>query len=56
MYIRPMTQNEEQDRIAYTAVEASMAWSGWGSPVGLSILLVAIGIFLVCLHMAGILH
>jgi hypothetical protein len=47
---------EQQDRISRSAVEASMAWSGWGSPVGLAILLTSVGIFLVCLHLAGILH
>lgn len=41
---------------------AAMRWSGWGSPVGLAILLTSIGLFicsfgffLVCLHWAGLL-
>jgi len=50
------TDTEQQDRIARAAMTASLAWSGWGSPVGLSILLVSIGVFLVCLHTAGLLH
>jgi hypothetical protein len=41
------------DRIA---VQAALSWSGWGSPVGLSVLLVSLGLFLVCLHWAGILR
>ncbi|MGE0789036.1 MAG: hypothetical protein AB7S26_25410 [Sandaracinaceae bacterium] len=42
---------ERADRYALT----SMSWSGWGSPVGIAILIAAIGFFLVCLHEAGIL-
>jgi hypothetical protein len=51
------TPDREQTKdIERLAVGATLHWSGWGSPVGLSVLLVAIGIFLVCLHGAGILH
>jgi hypothetical protein len=35
---------------------AAMSWAGWGSPVGVGILLAASGFFLVCLHWANILH
>ncbi len=35
---------------------AAMSWSGWGSPVGVAILLASVGFFLVCLHWANILH
>ncbi|MCA9564488.1 MAG: hypothetical protein KC561_13420, partial [Myxococcales bacterium] len=35
---------------------ALVRWSGWGSPVGLSILLSASGFFLVCLHWAGFIN
>jgi hypothetical protein len=52
----PLTPTEQQQRIEYTAVSASLGWSGWGSPVGLAILVVAAGFFLVCLHWAGIVH
>src|SRR5258708_32796571 len=47
------------DRIAANeqiAVKAALGWSGWGSPVGLGILVVCVGLFLGCLHSAGILH
>ena len=47
---------EQQNRIEYTAVAASLGWSGWGSPVGLAILVAAIGFFLLCLHWAGFVH
>jgi hypothetical protein len=50
------SSTEQQNRIEHLAVAASMGWSGWGSPVGLSILLVSVGFFLVCLHWAGFVH
>ncbi len=50
----PNADIDQQRRIEYTAVAASLDWSGWGSPVGLSILISAVGFFLLCLHWAGI--
>jgi hypothetical protein len=47
---------EQQHRIEHTAVAASLGWSGWGSPVGLGILLTSVGLFILCLHWAGIVH
>jgi hypothetical protein len=44
---------EQQQRIERTAVKAALSWSGWGSPIGLGFLLVSVGVFLVCLHLAG---
>jgi hypothetical protein len=32
------------------------SWFSWGSPVGLGLFLVEIGVFLWLLHLAGILH
>jgi hypothetical protein len=52
----PIRDLEQQNRIEHTAVAASLGWSGWGSPVGLGVLVIAVGVFLVCLHLAGILH
>jgi len=49
-------QTEQQHRIEHTAVAASLGWSGWGSPVGLGILLTAVGFFVLCLHWAGVIH
>jgi hypothetical protein len=49
----------DHDRIAAhdtIAVKAALSWSGWGSPVGVSVLIASVGFFLVCLHWAGILH
>jgi hypothetical protein len=34
----------------------SMHWYGWGSPVGLSIMLVGIGVFVWFLHLAKVIH
>ena len=47
---------ELERHLARTAVKASLAWSGWGSPVGLSVALVSTGLFLVCLHLANLIH
>jgi hypothetical protein len=47
---------EQQHRIEQTAVSATLGWSGWGSPVGLGILVIAVGFLLLCLHWAGIVH
>ena len=52
----PLTATEQQHRIEQTAVSATLGWSGWGSPVGLGILIVAVGFLLLCLHWAGIVH
>ena len=34
----------------------SMKWYGWGSPIGLGAGLVAVGVFLWMLHLAGIIN
>ena len=36
--------------------EKALTWSGWGSPVGLSIFILAIGAFLLLIHHAGIIR
>ena len=36
--------------------EKTLTWSGWGSPVGLSIFIVAVGAFLFLIHQAGIIR
>jgi hypothetical protein len=36
--------------------EKALTWYGWGSPVGLSIFLVSIGVVLVLIHQAGLLR
>ena len=51
-----ITDLEQQQLIEHTAVAAALDWSGWGSPVGLAIVITAAGFFLLCLHWAGIVH
>ena len=36
--------------------EKALTWYGWGSPVGLGLFLVSIGIVLVLIHQAGLLR
>ncbi len=45
---------EQYKRIERYAVQATLNWSGWGSPVGLAVFVTAVGVFLVCLHLAGV--
>jgi len=49
--IHPHTEAE-----AWKCSEKAMSWYGWGSPVGISVFLVAIGTFLLLIHAAGILR
>jgi hypothetical protein len=49
-------RTEQQHRIEHTAVAATLGWAGWGSPVGLGVLITAIGFFVLCLHWAGVIH
>jgi hypothetical protein len=43
---------ERYDPLARPAMEAAMAWYGWGSPVGLAILLVGGGLAAVLIRFA----
>ena len=36
--------------------EKALTWYGWGSPVGLGAFLIAIGVFLLLIHHAGIIR
>jgi hypothetical protein len=47
---------EQQKRIEHTAVKSTLSWSGWGSPIGLSVFVASIGLLLICLHAAGFVH
>jgi hypothetical protein len=44
------------DPEAWKYAEKALTWYGWGSPVGISIFLVSIGIVLVLIHQAGLLR
>jgi hypothetical protein len=47
-------QRSEAEEWKYA--EKALTWSGWGSPVGLGIFIVAIGVFLLLIHHAGIIR
>lgn len=44
--------NTDRDSFDRHAAEAAMAWHGWGSPVGLAIALVGIGVAAVLIRFA----
>ena len=44
--------SDRHDPLARPAMEAALAWHGWGSPVGISILLVALGVAAVLVRYA----
>jgi len=47
-----LTTHSSHDSFDRHAAEAVMAWHGWGSPIGLSIALVSVGITAVLLRFA----
>jgi len=48
--VHPQSETE-----AWKYSEKAMSWYGWGSPIGISVFLVAVGAFLLLIHFAGIL-
>ena len=52
MSLTTTSSTETYDPLARPAMEAAMAWHGWGSPVGLAILLVAAGLAAVLIRFA----
>ena len=46
------SSSDRYDPLARPAMEAAMAWHGWGSPVGLAILLVGGGLAAVLIRFA----
>jgi len=51
---RTGAQRTEAEEWRYA--EKALNWSGWGSPAGLSIFIIAIGAFLLLIHYAGIIR
>ena len=47
-----LTTHSSPDSFDRHAAEAVMAWHGWGSPIGLSIALIAVGLTAVLLRFA----
>ncbi|HUI97204.1 MAG TPA: hypothetical protein VLX44_15715 [Xanthobacteraceae bacterium] len=41
---------------AWKYADKALTWYGWGSPVGLGIFLVSLGVVLVLIHQAGLLR
>jgi hypothetical protein len=52
MSLSTSSPHDRDDPLARPAMEAAMAWHGWGSPVGISILLVGGGIAAVLVRFA----
>lgn len=50
-----MSSDQTHDADVWKYAEKSLAWYGWGSPVGLGLLIVSVGVFLALIHHAGIL-
>jgi len=44
------------DAEAWKYAEKALTWYGWGSPVGISIFLVSLGIVVLLVHEAGLLR
>ena len=52
MSLSTSSSPDRYDPLARPAMEAALAWHGWGSPVGISILLVALGVAAVLVRYA----
>lgn len=50
--------DEQKEKLEFemgkSAMKSTLSWHGWGSPIGLGLFLVSIGILLVLLHYAGL--
>jgi hypothetical protein len=51
-----MTNDIKNDAEAWKYAKKAMSWHGWGSPVGLGLLIVAIGASVALLHVAGVIR
>jgi hypothetical protein len=49
-----MSNEQKSDLESWKYAEKSMTWYGWGSPVGLGLFIISIGVFILLLHYAGI--
>jgi hypothetical protein len=49
-----MTNETKSNEEAWKYAQKAMSWYSWGSPVGLGLLIVAIGDSVVLLHVAGV--
>jgi len=51
-----MTNDIKNDAETWKYAQKATSWYGWGSPVGLGLLIVAIGAFVALLHVAGVIR
>jgi hypothetical protein len=51
-----MTNEIKNDAEAWKYAQKAMSWYGWGSPVGLGLLIVAVGTLVALLHVAGVIR
>jgi hypothetical protein len=51
-----MTNDIKNDAETWKYAQQAMSWYGWGSPVGLGLLIVAIGAFVALLQVAGVIR
>jgi hypothetical protein len=51
-----MTNQTRNDAETWKYAQKAMSWYGWGSPVGLGLLIVAIGASVELLHVAGVIR
>src|SRR5262249_43322497 len=51
-----MTTDIKNSAEAWKYAQKAMSWYGWGSPVGVGLLIVAIGTFVALLHVAGVIR
>jgi hypothetical protein len=49
-----MSNEQKSDLESWKYAEKSMTWYGWGSPAGLGLFIISIGVFILLLHYAGI--
>jgi hypothetical protein len=46
--------SDRGDVEAWKYADKAMTWYGWGSPVGIGLLIASVGVFLLLIHYAGI--
>jgi hypothetical protein len=51
-----MTNDIKDSAESWKYAQKAMSWYGWGSPVGLGLLIVAIGTSVALLHVAGVIR
>jgi hypothetical protein len=47
-----MSDSQRSKDEEWRYAEKAMTWYGWGSPIGLGVFIIAIGVFILLLHLA----